>query len=301
MEDNAIVNNKSEAYVGYIDYSKHRQFEDFKKEIKKASSFSDFFLPEGIQYLSYNTALFPFRKLLINKLKKENLLLKDIPDDISLDNLHLYIDKKNQNMDFSNQTPVAIALYEMGDDFNQLYKKFLKDVVREIIGESFYYQKTTNFRVFFPHSKGYQGKTNFHTDSMIGHPPQEINLWLPLSQCTDSASLSIMSLEKSKQLLEKCNYNFEHFNFKSTDNDANFIYCNENSKPINVNYGQFVLFDSRCVHGATDNKTDRTRVSFDIRIILKRDYDTARVNYIGTGRKKVKFLLGEYYDENLIL
>jgi hypothetical protein len=55
------------------------------------------------------------------------------------------------------------------------------------------------------------------------------------------------------------------------------------------------------VHGATDNKTNRTRVSFDIRIILKKDYDAMRVNYIGTGRKKVKFTLGEYYDKNLIL
>ena len=57
-----------------------------------------------------------------------------------------------------------------------------------------------------------------------------------------------------------------------------------------MNYGDFIIFDPRCLHCTQYNDTKDTRVSMDIRIIMEsaffRNYSR---EYKTTGRKKMPF------------
>ena len=39
-----------------------------------------------------------------------------------------------------------------------------------------------------------------------------------------------------------------------------------NYKPINLNYGEFLLFDPNTQHGNIENKTNKTRISINVRV-----------------------------------
>ena len=67
-----------------------------------------------------------------------------------------------------------------------------------------------------------------------------------------------------------------------------------------MSYGYFTIFDSRCFHCTQQNRTDRTRVSMDIRIIQDTDFELLKRKYIGTGSKRSKFVPGEYYAHKKI-
>ena len=59
--------------------------------------------------------------------------------------------------------------------------------------------------------------------------------------------------------------------------------------------GQLFNFNGgQCLHGNRPNKTGKTRMSFDFRIILKEDYNQA---YLKTSKlTNKKFLVGDYYS-----
>ena len=64
---------------------------------------------------------------------------------------------------------------------------------------------------------------------------------------------------------------------------------------MNLEYGNFICFDgNKCTHGNKKNDTDKTRISFDFRIL---PYEKYNENYLtGSVSTKKKFLIGEYYN-----
>ena len=50
---------------------------------------------------------------------------------------------------------------------------------------------------------------------------------------------------------------------------------------------------NKCTHGNLPNRTGKTRISLDFRIMKKSDYKESNNTSITTG---TKFVLGEYYE-----
>ncbi len=244
----------------------------------------------------FEPARLPLAEAITQVLQDKDILPANLPDDFTLDYLHQWVSPELQAMDASQQSAVAIALYETGARFQDLYRRFIAEVVKPAVDAGpLYYQEVPTFRVFFPDAPGYPGKTTYHSDIMLGHPPREVNVWVPLANCAESRSMLLMDLDESNALHAAYDGDYLRFGVATQEDDRLIRFCETHCQPVTADYGEFVIFDSRCIHAGPFNKTDRTRISFDVRVLPARDYDAMPCAYQGIGRRQSRFVPGDYY------
>ncbi len=145
--------------------------------------------------------------------------------------------------------------------FNKLYLSLIKDLEINFFKEKIYFQKKPTLRLHLPNTISVG---SYHRDSDYGHPRESINFWLPFIKTKKTNTLWLETKKKNK------------------------------FKPILLNWGDLLMFDSSIKHGVEINRESDTRASMDFRIILKRNYKNSRKS---SPKNKIKFILGEYYDE----
>ncbi len=172
-------------------------------------------------------------------------------------------DQKNKFVKFFYK--IDPIFYKKNDEkgkFISLYYNLIKYLEKEHIKEKIIFQKKPTLRVHIPDNLSVG---SYHTDSDYGHPSEEINFWLPFNESKNSAALWV----------------------ESEPNKGDF-------KPINVKYGEILIFDSRLNHGTEVNKEKYTRLSMDFRIIKKKKFK----NYNSKSPlNKIKFSMGNYFSE----
>ena len=147
--------------------------------------------------------------------------------------------------------------------FMDLYRWLINDLKKNLFDNNhIVYQKKPTLRVHLPNNVS---TGSYHRDSEYGHSKNEINFWLPLVDSKGTATIHI---------------------------EDNFM--SENYKPINVKYGEMIVFDSSLKHGTEINVENYTRVIFDFRIMKYSEYE--ETNNDSLVRKK-KFKLGSYYEQ----
>ena len=121
--------------------------------------------------------------------------------------------------------------------FQQLYQRYIHDWVMPQLGnEPLLYQRKPILRVVLP---GSVAPTQLHCDAEYYHSENELNFWVPLSSVGGSNSLW------------------------SESEPGRGDYASFEAGP-----GQAVRFyGNRCRHYTVPNDSDRTRVSFDFRVI----------------------------------
>ena len=125
------------------------------------------------------------------------------------------------------------------------------------------YQAEPSLRIHAPHAPG---GIQLHKDADYYHQPNEVNLWIPLSEGV---------------------------------NGTNSLYCESapgvgDYTPFTVPRGSYMRFwGNQCHHHTVINTTESTRVSLDMRVVPMELYDPSWANPHG----RVCFRLGEYYDE----
>jgi hypothetical protein len=218
-----------------------------------------------------------------------------------LEDLHDLVAAEHQAMDVSQQSAAARALYEMPPAFAALHERLLTEVVVPQLGIGrAHLQRTPTFRVFFPHAPGYPGATSYHHDIMLGHNPREVNVFVPLVACEGSRSLLLAELPESLALLREYDWDFAAFG-RDTQDDADLgERCARLCAPLRVDVGDIVVFDSRCVHAGPPNRTERTRVTFDTRVLPAAELATQRNRYHGRGRRRADFAVGAYFTGHTV-
>lgn len=254
-------------------------------------------LASGQKIINYNPAIYPFakhiRRLLIKKGLVEPRSLEGLDQ---LENLHRILPESMMALDDGELNEISRSFYENDAEFVETYELMLKNVIGTQITKKFVFQSTPTIRFHFPREGGFNWNPRFHSDIMLGHPPQEINLWLAICGARDSASMSIASMKESVNLLESFDLNFSQIAEKVQNDPEVAKHCVNISRPAELEYGQILAFDSRCLHATQFNNTDWTRISLDFRIIPWSDYKNMRLSYQGAGRRKMPFLQGHYYD-----
>jgi hypothetical protein len=135
-------------------------------------------------------------------------------------------------------------LNEGWSELTDVYEDFIINELSRHIKGSFVYQKTPTFRAHVPNQTAVS-KWHYDSDPNHGHPDWEINIQIPLTKMKGTAATW-----------------------------AETVPGLGDYKPMNMEYGEYVIFDgNRCTHGNYPNKTEKTRVSFDFRIIPCRKYD----------------------------
>ena len=262
-------------------------------------------------YMMENGLQKKFNKYVLNlNLKKYTLELEDYvvkylynnnfttKKNIKLENIHKYISVENQKQ--GSQTD--ITRNELTAVFFQKEKKFF-DIYLAMINEvkkkfefKFLFQKDPFLRFNFP-SKSKVDTFLPHVDLCIGHPPGEINFWLPVTDVLYNNSLLVSNFEESMIFFGKFGFNFMEYEKvynKKILNDANKIL-----KPFISNKGNAIVFDSRVMHKTILNKSQKTRVSLDFRILPLKFEKIAKM-YRGTGYKRQRFTRGKYYNKKSI-
>lgn len=282
----------------YVHYTEPGFAAEFRADLARTSPLQQRW-PTGRTVLRYDARVFDFRRIVGDTLAAAGLLdrraLAAHGDRLEI--LHELIAPEHQQMDVSQQSGAARALYEMPAAFHALYRRLLDEVVGPRLGLGpVHFQLVPTFRVFFPRAPGYPGATSFHTDLMIGHNPREVNVFVPLVQCEATRSLLLADLDESLDLLRPYDHDFARFG-RDTQQDPGLIArCERICRPLEVGVGDVVVFDPRCLHAGPANRTDLTRVTFDARVLPAADFRGQQNRYRGLGRRRASFVPGEYFS-----
>jgi hypothetical protein len=271
----------------------------FREDVE-ATHFTQSRFGRGVVKLSYDTSVFDWdgaiRRLLVEKGIASEAAVVGLD---SLSNLHTILAAEWTTLDDSELNRASTAFYENGDDFDSLYRRFIRDVIAESCGEPVWWQQTPTIRFHFPQQKGFNWRLRYHTDIMLGHPPQEMNVWVALTPTYGTNSMCLAEKEPSYNILKSLDFDFEDFATKVQYDDALAEECARYAKPVELAYGEYIMFDPRCIHATQDNATKHTRISIDLRVLPQGERNRIRIDYRGTGRRRMLFAPGHYYDERL--
>jgi len=214
-------------------------------------------------------------------------------------NLH---NKLDENLKVYDQkfgiNQISNHFYDMPNVFKNKYIELLKFQIRDAIGQDFYFQDNVTLRIQAPHISSKSYFPFYHSDVQLGHPPYEINVWIPLNPPSESEGygFSISSYEESIKIYKK--YDFDNSKIcEDVKNISNHL--DPVSTVQNFDYGQALLFDTRLFHSALSLE-NHTRVSADIRIIPVGVFHKFNHHYQGTGKTRIKFTPGNAYNNKSI-
>lgn len=251
-----------------------------------------------------------FKNSLIDFLFNRNIIESK---NIDLKNLHQLADDKyfackTKGKDNNSRPLISDISFDFLNENNSLYLEFVKFIYTNIVKEDFYFQKNPTIRFHLPKFNKHLALPAWHCDPILGHPPSEMNIWFSLTENVHS-DFWVGDLHNSVEWLKEYNFDFKKWKSICFSGDECFIKRGfEFCKPVSNIGNRIFFFDSRCIHAATyrDEKDLTTKVSIDLRIILKKDFEWVIINnkpvYVGDGIKKAEFRPGHpfgYHEKSI--
>lgn len=228
------------------------------------------------------------------------LLKKKIIDNaIPLEDLHTYVSDEMRAYGFEDGVnKISTFFYDTDAQFNEAYSQFIQFIRKEIIKEAFFFQATPTIRIHCPNAINSHHYPRYHSDISYGHPPEEINVWIPLTypQGEQCHGFRLMSVDQSQELLKEFDYDFSDFIQHSIHDKKFSDRCQMLAPQAEVDFGEVLIFDSRCIHSGEALKF-HTRASIDIRVLPLSQFEKMTVQYQGLGRRKILFVPGQCYHE----
>jgi len=197
--------------------------------------------------LNFNTKLFPFKEIILNVIFNMNNKAKN--KYYALDKIHNY-----NNLDDINIIYKKIYNLFRQKIFLSIYQDFCNKLIKSHFSKNTIYQKIPSVRIQLP----YQKSVNFHNDNFYGHGENIKNIWLPLTTVSKSNSLYYLNKKKSDSLIKQI------IKDKMTIDEINKASLIK-SQSLEMEYGQYFLFDSKIIHGTKINRSGRSRISIDFR------------------------------------
>lgn len=234
-----------------------------------------------------------FRNEIQRLLLEKNL----VTEQVNLEKLHEHLSDDMKTYGFDDGVnKISTCFYETDESFQQVYYDFIRHLRENYFKEPFWFQSTPTIRIHCPNGKNNHHYPRYHTDIGYGHPPEEINLWLPLTYVLSGHGFRTMSVTDSTEILHDFDYDFPAF-INSAIEDKDFSnYCDTVSEPVTTELGKVLAFDSRCVHTGEPLRA-HSRASMDIRILPLSQYEKMEIEYQGAGRRKILFAPGHCYHE----
>ena len=147
-------------------------------------SLPDLVKDPGVQIIPFSTEKYCFRSEVARLLVDKGFLKETVP----LEELHLHLPQEDQEVDDRLINNVTQSFYEVNLRMREMYFDFVKYIAREVLKFDVIFQETLTIRFHFPgnHTKDYLFPDGLyigqHSDTMLGHPFEEINFWLPLTE-----------------------------------------------------------------------------------------------------------------------
>lgn len=209
---------------------------------------------------SYTTADYNFNLLVASLFEVEDLTRLHLLD-LSLC-VAEQLEQNNEAETYFHKTFYS-KLKNGWPEIEKTYEDFVSKEVAPFFDEDFLYQQFPTFRVQVPNQTAVS-KWHYDSDEDHKHPDWEINFQIALTEMKGTSATWVETVPGLNDF-----------------------------SPMNVGYGQFCIFNgNKCRHGNKRNETDKTRVSFDFRVlpISRHDKKTNKKSYYGK-----KFAEGGYY------
>ena len=205
--------------------------------------------------ITYDIKEFNFYELLENWFNQGPLNLID-------KNIELLERKNDQSTEFHKGYYELIRTPHVQD----LYTKFIKNIVYPLYNESIVYQAIPTFRIAFQNNiaVGEFHKDKNYRNIQWAEEVKEDNFFLPFTDAFDTNTIWV-----------------------ETEEDKGDYF------PMECKLGEIIQWDgSNLTHGNKPNKTGKTRVSVDFRVIKLSNYKESDQGSINTN---TKFALASYY------
>ena len=274
--------------------------DDLKKLILEEDCFTNLYGCESKEIEnSYAEKLYA----IVSDVIKEKTNLQDT--ELEMCDIHTVLEEKYKVYDDKygiNQ--LSNYLYDLPREFNDYYLDFLKFNVRKYIGEDFYFPKTPTVRIQTPHDSSSPFYPFYHSDILLGHPPYEINIWIPLTPPSEDEGhgFCISNLDSSLNVFKTFDFNWEEM--KKNKKRVNAM-LEHNTKSVITDFKKTLIFDSRVFHSTIPRK-NHSRISMDIRIVLRSRIDKDKEKNMSynfqTNKTKVPYAPGgAYFEESIDL
>ena len=266
--------------------------------------------PNGIQKLETSGIIEPLRNEVVRLLIEKNF----ISEPIALEQLHTVTKYEDQEMSEEAFNNISRSFYETSPIFEKHYLALIEYIYRHLKYD-FIFQDTPTIRFHFPVPMpkmffNANGTINCqHTDTMLGHPFEEMNFWIPLTRSRNTSSLLLSTVHDGIVLLREFIKDYK-LNDESYHQGSRELFLEKMNKDqdysmkvkkltpaIDLELGEVIYFDPSCVHGPDENKESYTRVSFDFRIIPMSDYSKMNRGYQSQGRSKRMFMRGDVFHQ----
>lgn len=159
---------------------------------------------------------------------------------------------------------IYAAIYDLflTAEFRRSYAGLCRAIIKERFAGKALYQRVPSVRIQMPG----QISVNYHTDEWYGHGHNVQNFWLPLTPVTGTNSLHVADEQTSLTITEGIRGK------KNSIEEMNQL-ARRACRPLSMIFGEIFCFNAHIIHGTERNETDRTRVSFDFRMLLEGDED----------------------------
>jgi hypothetical protein len=166
----------------------------------------------------------------------------------------------------------------------EAYQQLVRYLAQDVVGEDVLFEANPYLRFYFPGFTldGYRSAdgraVSYHSDTLFGDSFDQINCWVPFGRAAGCSALQCGALESSIGVLwrhaKELDFDYGRYTesrdlfFKRLcDDPVRLAEVESHMSPVDVDYGEVLLFDPRLVHGTLDNTTDETRVSIDFRLL----------------------------------
>ena len=165
--------------------------------------------------------------------------------------------------------------HQVKDAQAELYKSFLTKEFRAMVDQfcvdnitplvqptEYLVQTIPNLRIVLPNQESLHQKLQFHQGIWFGNGVGIRTIWIPVTKTLNTNSMYVVGLERSRDITQQTTSKqlsyeaFEQLSLKT-------------ARPVNLSPGQCHLFSQEHIHGNVDNIENITRISIDMRILLK--------------------------------
>jgi sporadic carbohydrate cluster 2OG-Fe(II) oxygenase/sporadic carbohydrate cluster protein (TIGR04323 family) len=208
-------------------------------------------MPFDNKTLDYNVDDHPLPQIILDTLRKF------YPEITTLDTIHKVV-PANKIQQLTLDASQAL----LKTDFYDHFDKIVDSMIVPQLGTDILIQKFGNLRILVPDQDKIGAVLLFHQGRWVGNGLGLRTVWMPFTDCYGSNSMQILDLDVSRELTRSSVA--ENWSYKKLQ-DA----CVDQCWPVTLHPGQAHLFFQEHLHGNIPNRTNKTRVSIDIRLLVK--------------------------------
>jgi hypothetical protein len=265
---------------------------------------------DGLLVISYPKDLVDIRGELAR-----SLVERDVTAPLPFESLHRRVRPEDK---LPVQGLAGAPTIQTDTRLRSVYHTFIKYLAREILQFDVVFEANPPLRFHFPMRMPDRFRSaegillTHHSDLLGGDPFDQINGWLPLTDCRATSALQVVPFAQSQQILFSfaTRLDFDAAMFAKGRTLFYEALCEDqelqdemlrNSRPLDIDYGEVALFDSRLIHATAENIEDITRISIDFRLLPMDAYEVlarrwAEEDRLPSARWKDP-LKGGFYDE----